>query len=381
MSRKGLCGTFLLSCVVATWPGCGGTGWEPVAGKDAKAFSLIVPTLHRDETHTVTLRVFSNGTETIPAGFQAKLEVFEDDSYSVAYCAPITTTQPSDLASRQLVDMDFSLPVDIATSVGTTLYLVATVASLDEVDEAIETNNSLETSRVVALERRADLVVEDIDLPDYMLQGSSYTVTVTVRNIDDKTATAPFSVEIAEPSVPWSNTWPVASDLAPGESIDLTTTYTVGGAAALGDRTFTATADTTAAVDERDEGNNSLSEVSPVATMDLVLEMDYALSDPEYVVGYPFTAVFRVTNNGSVASPPTSVSIYMLDFFGDPLRTWSPSAVPSLAPGGHIDITRAVTITTSDTLDRYLLYHVDYDDLIEENDELNNVDGFTLLPL
>ncbi len=76
-------------CFLAMW-GCGGGGgggWEPVAGKDPQAYSLIVPTLHQGESIAVTFRIFNNGSETIPGGFQAKLEAFEDESRTVPYAA------------------------------------------------------------------------------------------------------------------------------------------------------------------------------------------------------------------------------------------------------------------------------------------------------
>ena len=76
MRCKGLLGLLVLPVSVALGLGCGesGGGWQPVAGKDAKAHSLIVPVLHRDETHTVVFKIFNNGSETIPAGFKVTLE-------------------------------------------------------------------------------------------------------------------------------------------------------------------------------------------------------------------------------------------------------------------------------------------------------------------
>ena len=378
MRRKSLRKLFLLSCAVAMALGCGGGGWVPVAGKDAKAQSLTVPVvLNCDETHTITLRIFNNGAETIPGGFQARLDVYTDPSHITTYCTAIEVVHLTEIASGQAVDVDFALAVDIL-DIGMTLYFVATADSLDDVDEAIETNNTLETSRLVALERRADLVVESVALPDYMLHNSSYPVTVTVRNIDDKAATATFFVEVDD-GASWSDSWQVNTDLEPGEAVDLTTTYTVG-TPALGDRTFTATADTTGTVEERIEDNNSLVEVSPIVTMDLVLEL--VAFDPTYIVGVPYNATFRVTNNGSIPSPATTVSIYMLHSVTfDVLAVWSPSPVSVLAPGGSIDIPRSVVIYTPSAVDRYLIYEVDEDDLIEEDDETNNEDGITLLPL
>ena len=512
MRCKGLHGLLLLSCSLAPGLGCrdggGGGGWEPVAGKDAKAYSLIVPMLHRDETHTVAFTIFNNGSETIPAGFQARLEVFEDASYSVAYCAPITVTQPTDIASGRIADVEFLLPIDIATPVGTTLYLVATADSLDEVVEAIETNNTIETSRQVGLERRAelkahepfapeifrdetnavvlgtlndgdktappgfqatlevyedeshsiafcapilvtcptdvlpgqivgvefplpvditvpvgttlylvatldsldeveesietnnvvetsvqvapervpDLIVEDIGLPFYMRRDQTYDVTVTVRNVDNKAATAPFSVEVVEPSVSWSFTWQVDTDLAPGAAAVLTTTYTVASGAATGDRTFTATADTTAAVVERDEGNNSLSEVAPVETLDWRLQFVNFPPDSIYA-GVAFSFSCRVTNTGTMRTPSTQVTVFRCLFtslyidLDTVLQTWPSVAVPPLPPGGSMDFDQTLTSTASSSSGIAIILYVDRNDVIAEDDETNNIAGVAYLPM
>ena len=520
MRRKGLHGLLVLSCSLGLGLGCrdgggGGVlvpvdgGWEPVDGKDAKPDSLIVPVLHRDEMHTLTFRIFNNGSETIPAGFQARLQVFEDASYSVAYCAPITVTQPTDIASGKVADVEFLLPIDIATPVGTTLYLVATADSLDDVVEAIETNNSVERLPQVALERRADLkarepfapeifrdetnavvlgalndgdktapagfratlevyedasyatpfcapilvtcpadvlpgktvgvefplpvdvtvlvgttlylvatidtldeveefseannavetsvqvapermpdlIVEDIGLPVYMRRDQTYDVTVTVRNVDNEAAIAPFSVELVEPSASWSFTWQVDTDLAPGADEVLTTSYTVASGAPAGDITFTATADTTAAVVERDEGNNALSQASPIATMDLRIQL---VDGPSGALsaGVPYTFTFRVTNPGTMPSPSTHVSIFrchvdasIVVHFDDVRQTWPSATVPSLPPGGAMDFDSTLTSTVSSSSGIALIFQIDPNDLIAEESETNNIAGVVYPPL
>ncbi len=364
----------LLCCLSPTMCGCSGP-WQPVDGKDAEAYKLTVPVLHRDETHTITVGIFINGSETIPWGFQVKLEVFRDDSHTVLFCAPMFVTHPTDIASGRAVDIEFSLPVVIAEAVGSTLYFVATADPLDNVAEAIETNNVIEATGQVELEHGVDLVVESIALPDYMLRASSYDVTVSVRNVGDRPATAPFSVKVEEPDESWSHTWQVDTDLAPGGtrllSID---TYTVGSAAALGDRTFTATADTTTAVVERDEDNNSRAEIAPVATMDLALSL--VSFDPTYTPGSPYHVTLRVTNNGSIPSPATTVSVSLRDSVVAPyvtLEMWPPLTVPVLAQGASVDIDGTVIISSGSSVDRHLVYVVDGDLLIEEDNELNNV--------
>ena len=176
----------------------------------------------------------------------------------------------------------------------------------------------------------------------------------------------------------WSNSWQVNTDLAPGEAVVLTTT--VEGAGALGERTFTATADTTAAVDERDEDNNSLAEITPVATMDLVPTL--TRFDSTYTPGSPYNATIRVTNNSSISSSATTLSIYMLDSVSPAvLQTWPALPVQALAFGAFVDIETTVVISMGSTVDRYLVYAVDDDYLIEENDEDNNTVAITLLPL
>lgn len=55
-------------------------------------------------------------------------------------------------------------------------------------------------------------------------------------------------------------------------------------------------------------------------------------------------------------------------------------AVASIAPGGLVDTESVVVIPTGSAIDRYLVYEVDGEYLIEENDEINNASSITLLP-
>jgi hypothetical protein len=336
----------------------------------------FAPGIHRDETNLVTLGVRNDGDKTAPAGFELTLDVYEDASYTIPFCAQIAITCPVDVLPGQTVWVDFPLPVDISVPVDTWLYLVATIDSLDEVEEFDETDNVAEVSVQVLPERMPDLIVEDIGLPAHMRRGVAYDVTVTVRNDDNEAVTALFSVGIAEPSASWSYTWQVDTDLAPGAQVVLSATYSVPASAAVGDRTFTATADTTAAVVERDEGNNSLTETSPIATLDLQIQLTAAPSLPVYA-GAPFTFSFRVTNAGSVRTPATQVSAYRcyVTDFDTYLQTWSPVSVPSLAPGGTVDFDRTLTSTASFAWGTCIGFEVDPDDVIAEDDETNNLAG------
>ena len=512
--RRGeLPGFLALLCLLAVGAGCG-DGWEPVAGKDVKANILDAPTLHRDETHTVVLTLFSNGTETIPAGFQVELEVFEDADHTAPYCAPITVTHPTDIASCRTDEVVFDLPIDLATPVGTTLYLVATADSLDEIDEAIESNNTLQVSRTVAPERRAsltaelpfapdifrdeinavmlgirndgdktapagfeltldvyegtspsdplfahvvvtcpadvlpgqtvwvefpldvntsvavgtdlylvatidtlggvgeveefdetdnvaeasvqvlpkrmpDLIVTDIGLPAYMLSDEwddlPYNVSVTVRNDDTDAVTAPFSVEVAEPIAGWSHTWLVDTGLAPGAEIVLSIAYVLASDAAEGDRIFTATADSTTAVVERDEGNNSLSETCRVEELDLRIE---SLADPppDIYAGIPFNVQFRVSNVGTVPSPATDVVPYRVYYNGmyvdyaDIQETRPAIQVPPLAPGASVTYNEAIVFSASSATGYCFILYVDFYHALHETDTMNNGFGFAYSP-
>jgi len=500
--RKGL---LFAAFALALGAGCGDSGWTPVAGKDARAYAMTAPTLYRDETHTVVLKVFGNGTETIPAGLEMTLEVFEDPEQTVPYCAPITVTHPTDLATRDLVNVEFALPVDLATPVDTTLYLVATIDLLNNVEEAIETNNVLELSRVVGPERRAslspvepfapevfrdetnavmlgvrndgdkaapagfeltlevyedashltefcppivvacpedilpgqtlavefplpvdisvavgtdlylvatidsldaieewdetdnvveaavqvqlermpDLIVDEILFPDYIRRGYGYTMAVTIRNDDNEVATAPFTVTITEPTASWSDTWTVDADLAPGAEITFTTSYSVAEDASLGDLTFTATVDTTAAVVERDEGNNSLAEVSQVSTLDL--KIDYVSGPLSVAANVPYDYEFRVTNSGTMPTPGSWVDIYrchvVFDFpiiyadFNDIRQTWPSVAVPIMQPGDSVLLTASLASTVNSYSGICIVFEVDPDNTILEESETNNRDS------
>jgi len=345
----------------------------------------FAPDVFRDETNAVMLDVRNDGDKTAPAGFELTLEVYEDASHLTEFCSTVVVACPEDIPPGQALPVELPLPLDISVPVNTWLYLVATIDSLDGVEEFDETDNVVEASVQVQVERMPDLIVDEILFPDYLRRGQSSPLTVRVRNDDNETATAPFTVTITEPSASWSDTWTVDTDLAPGAEISFTTSYTVASDASLGDRTFTATVDTTAAVVERDEGNNSLSETSLVGEFDLRL----TLVDAPYggmIVGVPYDFKLRVTNNGTMPNPATLINIWQryaesngyIVTLGEVLHTWPAVSVPTLQPGNSMDFTVSLALSGASSPVILIQFWVDPFDVIEEADEGNN-DAFLFL--
>jgi subtilase family serine protease len=358
--------------------GGGGVSWEPVAGTDASAVNLTVPVLYRGETHTITMRIKNNGTDTISDPFEVRLELFEDASHTVAFCAPLVYTCSEELVSGQTLDVPFDLDIDISVAAGLELYLVATVDALDDLDEVLETNNERSAAATVLLERMPDLQVFSMTVPAQMQRGEVRTIYVLLYNPDTGTAAAPFFVDLSESVTGWTHQWEVTNPVAPGATITLETQYTVSSSATPGSRTFTATADATNALTERDETNNVATATSEIVTLDF--ELLLIAYPPEYFVGEWHSYTIRVANLGTGTTPATTVSVYVTTDLGAPhIADLTPFNVPALAPGANFVHDYSLFVQSS-YVDRLLLFHVDYNNAVPETAENNNYDGIHYLP-
>jgi len=147
-----------------------------------------------------------------------------------------------------------------------TYTLTATVDPEDAVEELVETNNELSESVTVLPKLLPDLTVAFTSLPSEFVEGTQYTITVTINNIGTASA-GQFTVELKANGV--SVGTQTVSSLAAGASTTVSFTWTPASA---GQYTLTATADSENAIAELNENNNSATQTVTVKSKPGILE-------------------------------------------------------------------------------------------------------------
>jgi len=147
-----------------------------------------------------------------------------------------------------------------------TYTLTAAVDPENAVEELVETNNELSKSVTVLPKLLPDLTAAFTSLPSEFVEGTQYTITVTINNIGTASA-GQFTVELKANGV--SVGTQTVSSLAAGASTTVSFTWTPASA---GQYTLTATADSGNTIAELNENNNSATQTVTVKSKPGILE-------------------------------------------------------------------------------------------------------------
>lgn len=234
---------------------------------------------------------------------------------------------------------------------------------------------------------KPDLIVTRIDAPDEMVAGDSAPVSVTIWNRGVVPANAPFVVMIEFSTDPGFSssytywTWDEMSVL-PARAYRAYRTYSepFWPEVLPGQLYMRATADRWEQVIESVEDNNSLTTTMQIVERsqwpDLTVTITWVPTNIE--VGTYFWLDYTVTNLGDVTSPPTVVEIATEQPRGVPAGFWPDRAIPSLVPGQSYSDSAYLTLSPGSIPFypelAYIAVAVDYLDVIDESDDINNLD-------
>ncbi len=301
------------------------------------------------------------------------------DSFTVAFKAPdgstITTETVADLAALAETWVTAQTAWSVSQTGAQTISVEADSGSA--VAETNEDNNTRTETLTIAT-ARPDLVVSDLFWsPASPKAGDSVTITATIHNDGGGTVAAGTRLDTAfnlDGVTTVDHT--LAGDLAPGGTFTVQTTWT----AATGSHGVSATADSSSAVTEDYEGNNSRSETISVraALPDLrpyslrygwqtVSGLSFSPSNP--TAGDAVTIALQVWNVGTVDVPAGS---YAVEFTADgtPITTETLALPAPLAPGASTTLT--ISWTASGSGNVTIAATVDSAATLTEENESNN---------
>ena len=243
------------------------------------------------------------------------------------------------------------------------ISVTATADSTGAVTESNESNNTRSTSfRVVAL---PDLIVSALSANQTEYQtGDAITVTATIRN-QGQSGAGGFYVSLTSPDLTTQNKY--VSSLAAGSSTTVSFSYTAPSFTSTKTVTVTATADSTGAVAESYEGNNTRStSFTVLALPDLTVT---ALSGDKslYEAGDMVTVSATVKNIGPTSAAATTVRLTVPN-----IGTFSTS-LSALSAGASRTVTFTFTAPTSLSPQSITVTaYADPDNRVAEGNESNN---------
>lgn len=304
------------------------------------------------DTITVTATVKNQGLRSA-GGFYVSL-TSADLSTQSRYVSSL------DAGSSTTVSFTYTAPSLSSTR---DISVTATADSTGAVAESNESNNTRSTSfRVVAL---PDLIVSALSANQTEYQaGDAITVTATIRN-QGQSGAGGFYVSLTSPDLTTQNKY--VSSLAAGRSTTVSFSYTAPTFASTRTVTVTATADSTGAVAENNEGNNTRStSFTVLALPDLTVT---ALSGDKslYEAGDTVTVSATVKNIGPTSAAATTVRLTVPN-----IGTFSTS-LSALSAGASRTVTFTFTAPTSlNPQSITVTAYADPDNRIAESNEGNN---------
>ena len=241
--------------------------------------------------------------------------------------------------------------------------VAAAADSTGAIAESNEGNNTRSTSfRVIAL---PDLIVSalSVNKSEY-IAGETITVTAMVKN-QGQSGVGGFYVSLTSPDLTTQNKY--VSSLASGSSTTVSFSYTAPSFASTKTLTVTATADSTGAVAESNEGNNIRNvSFSVLALPDLTVT---ALSGDKslYEAGDTVTVSATIKNIGPTSAAATTVRLSVPN-----IGTFTQS-LSALGAGASRTVTFAFTAPTSLSPQSIkVTAYADPDNKVAESNESNN---------
>jgi subtilase family serine protease len=241
--------------------------------------------------------------------------------------------------------------------------VTATADSTGAIPESNESNNTRSTSFTVR--SLPDLIVSALS-PDktQYLPGETISIAATVRNQGSVSASG-FSVSLTSANLATQTKY-VAS-LAAGTSVNVTFTYTAPQLTSSTAITVTATADSSGAVAETDEGNNTRSVSFTVLALPDLTVASLTGDKPAYEAGETVTISATLKNIGPTTSAATTVRLTVPN-----IGTYSKN-VSTLAAGASQTVRFTFTAPTALTPQNITVTAtVDPENLVQESNESNN---------
>lgn len=252
----------------------------------------------------------------------------------------------------------------------TAITVTATADSTGAVAETNEGNNTRSVSfTVLAL---PDLIVSALsaDKSQYM-PGDTITLTATLKNQGGNPAGG-FYVALTSDDLPAQSKY--ISALAVGASVSVTFTYTAPQYTTSQAITVTAMADSTGAITETSESNNTRSTVFTVLALPDLTVTALASDKSVYEAGETVIILTTVKNVGPSTSAATTVRLMVPD-----IGTYTKS-VSALAAGASQTVQFTFTAPTSLTpLSIMVTSAADPDNLVKESNESNNTRAATIV--
>lgn len=342
---------------------------------DLKINAIMVPggSLFAGDDVPVTLTVQNRGA--------TDADDFRLDVYKHLATAP-GQAQPGDAhcpISGLAAGMFTSCSLNLAYANAGTYSLWVQIDTLDQVNEAIEINNTNGPVSITLTLPTADLVIDNLTVaPTNPRIGQAATVTITLRN-QGTGDTGPFRADI------YKN---LAASPATGQTGDANCTIAglAAGATTLcsvtvvysaaGSATLWARADTLNQVKESSEGNNTRSANVIVVAPDLIIS---SVSNPPATspIAGSFTVTDITRNQGTAATGVSTINRYYLSLdtvknSNDKLLSGKHGVV-SLAAGAGATGTVKLTVPSGVTAGSYyLLACADDTAKVTEGNEANN---------
>ena len=347
---------------------------KPAVYNDAKTVSATVstPQIYADlvvsalrsnassyeagDTITITATIQNQGLRSA-GGFYASLTSADLSTQ---------TRSVSSLAAGASTSVVFTYT---APQVNKSITVTATADSTGAIAESNEGNNTRNTSFTVRM--LPDLIISALsaDKPQYM-PGDTITVNATVRNQGSGPAGGLY---VALTSSDLSTQTRSVSSLAAGTSTSVTFTYIAPQYTANRTITVTATADSTDAIAETNEGNNTRDTSFTVLALPDLTVTTLAGDKSVYEAGDTVTIYVSVKNIGPTAVAATTVRLTVPG-----IGTYSKS-VSTLASGASQTVQFTFTAPTALTSQNVTVTaNVDPDNLIQESNENNNTRTATI---
>ncbi|MFY9558608.1 MAG: CARDB domain-containing protein [Terriglobales bacterium] len=371
----------------------GGTNWTQVTSGIPPRYPAMV---QGDPTATGTFYVTFSGFSGF--GGDTKGHVFKCTTASKA-CSDISSNLPNIPVNDIVIDPDLPSTYYVATDGGVfqttnggSTWTTFSNGLPNVVVLSLKLHRSSRTLRAATHGRSVwDIVVPDLpDLtetsvsnpPATVLDGGSFSVTDTVRNIGSGAAAASttryyLSTTPSKGGAHRLTGSRAVPSLASGATSSGTVTVTVSAGTAAGTYFLLACADDTHVVRETKESNNCKASATQVTVSgpDLV-ETNVSNPPPTVTRGGTFSVTDTVLNQGTAAAG-VSVTRYYLSLdkaqnAGDKLLTGTRS-VPALAASASSSGTATVTVpANTNTGVYYLLACADDTKIVTESNEKNN---------
>lgn len=320
------------------------------------ALSSNASTYEAGNTITITAAITNQGLRS--AG-----------GFYVAMSSLDLTTQTkyvSSLAAGGTTNVSFTYTAGQYTA-DKTITVTATADSTGIITESNENNNTRSASfKILAhIPQLPDLIVSALssNKAEYTA-GETITITAAIRN-QGLSATGGFYVTVSSPDLPAQTTY--VSSLAAGGTTNVAFTYTASQYTSNKTITVTATADSTNAIDETNEGNNTRSTAFTVLALPDLTVASLAGDEPIYEAGEIITVTAVVKNAEQTPSAATTVRLTVPN-----IGVFSKN-IAALGAGASQTVTFTFTAPASLTAQTIMVTaYVDPDNIIAETNESNN---------